>query len=192
MFREAGRASTGAPAAAGAPAAQRIVHAPACTCPDCGAADAPDRRGRLRGARIRAGALQGDPARAPEARLPASASASCRCRRRRARSRAGWPARDCSPTCWSRSTPTTLPLYRQAQIYAREGVELERSTLAEWVAGCFRLLDPLVEALGALCDGGRQAARRRHPGAGARSGPRQDQDRAAVDLRARRSARRQH
>jgi transposase len=40
-----------------------------------------------------------------------------------------------------------LPLYRQAQIYAREGVELERSTMAEWVAGCFRLLDPLVEAL---------------------------------------------
>lgn len=40
-----------------------------------------------------------------------------------------------------------LPLYRQAQIYAREGVELERSTLAEWVAGCFRLLDPLLESL---------------------------------------------
>jgi transposase len=40
-----------------------------------------------------------------------------------------------------------LPLYRQAQIYAREGVELERSTMAEWVAGCFRLLDPLVETL---------------------------------------------
>ena len=28
-----------------------------------------------------------------------------------------------------------LPLYRQAQIYAREGVEIERSTMAEWVAG---------------------------------------------------------
>jgi transposase len=40
-----------------------------------------------------------------------------------------------------------LPLYRQAQIYAREGVELERSTLAEWVGGCFRLVDPLMEAL---------------------------------------------
>ena len=40
-----------------------------------------------------------------------------------------------------------LPLYRQAQIYAREGVELERSTMAEWVAGCFRLVDPLIEAL---------------------------------------------
>jgi transposase len=41
-----------------------------------------------------------------------------------------------------------LPLYRQAQIYSREGVELERSTMAEWVAGCFRLLEPLVQALG--------------------------------------------
>jgi transposase len=41
-----------------------------------------------------------------------------------------------------------LPLYRQSQIYAREGVELERSTLAEWVGGCFRLMDPLLEALG--------------------------------------------
>jgi len=41
-----------------------------------------------------------------------------------------------------------LPLYRQSQIYARGGVDLERSTLAEWVAGCFHLLDPLVQALG--------------------------------------------
>jgi len=40
-----------------------------------------------------------------------------------------------------------LPLYRQAQIYAREGVELDRSTMAEWVGGCSRLLDPLIEAL---------------------------------------------
>ena len=41
-----------------------------------------------------------------------------------------------------------LPLYRQSQIYAREGVELERSTMAEWVGGCFRLVHPLIEALG--------------------------------------------
>jgi len=40
-----------------------------------------------------------------------------------------------------------LPLYRQAQIYAREGVQLDRSTMAEWVGGCSRLLEPLVEAL---------------------------------------------
>jgi transposase len=40
------------------------------------------------------------------------------------------------------------PLYRQAEMYAREGVELERSTLADWVGGCSRLLVPLVESLG--------------------------------------------
>jgi transposase len=40
-----------------------------------------------------------------------------------------------------------LPLYRQCEIYERQGVELERSTLADWVAGCSKLLDPLVEAL---------------------------------------------
>jgi transposase len=40
-----------------------------------------------------------------------------------------------------------LPLYRQSEIYAREGVELERSTLADWVGGTSRLLMPLVEAL---------------------------------------------
>jgi transposase len=39
------------------------------------------------------------------------------------------------------------PLYRQSEIYARQGVELERSTLADWVGGCSRLLEPLVEAL---------------------------------------------
>jgi transposase len=41
-----------------------------------------------------------------------------------------------------------LPLYRQAEIYARDGVELERSTLADWVGRSAALLDPLIEALG--------------------------------------------
>src|ERR1700691_2262854 len=40
-----------------------------------------------------------------------------------------------------------LPLYRQAEIYAREGVELDRSTLADWVGGASRTLRPLVDAL---------------------------------------------
>jgi transposase len=39
------------------------------------------------------------------------------------------------------------PLYRQSQIYARQGVELERSTMADWVGGCSQLLGPLVDAL---------------------------------------------
>jgi transposase len=40
-----------------------------------------------------------------------------------------------------------LPLYRQSEMYARQDVELERSTLADWVGGTSRLLEPLVEAL---------------------------------------------
>jgi transposase len=40
-----------------------------------------------------------------------------------------------------------LPLYRQSEIYAREGVELERSTLADWVGATSELLRPLHEAL---------------------------------------------
>lgn len=42
-----------------------------------------------------------------------------------------------------------LPLYRQSEIYAREGVELERSTLADWVGKMGFLLTPLAEAIGA-------------------------------------------
>jgi transposase len=40
-----------------------------------------------------------------------------------------------------------LPLYRQSEIYARQGIELERSTLADWVGRSTSLLEPLVEAL---------------------------------------------
>src|SRR5215467_6486595 len=40
-----------------------------------------------------------------------------------------------------------LPLYRQAEIFAREGVELDRATLADWVTGTSQLMEPLVEAL---------------------------------------------
>ena len=40
-----------------------------------------------------------------------------------------------------------LPLYRQSGIYARDGVELERSTLADWVGQSAALLRPLVDAL---------------------------------------------
>jgi transposase len=37
-----------------------------------------------------------------------------------------------------------LPLYRQSEIYGRQDVELERSTLADWVGGSAQLLEPLV------------------------------------------------
>jgi hypothetical protein len=41
-----------------------------------------------------------------------------------------------------------LPLYRQSQIFAREGIDLDRSTLADWVGGASALLEPLVNAVG--------------------------------------------
>jgi transposase len=40
-----------------------------------------------------------------------------------------------------------LPLYRQSQIYARQGIELDRSTLADWVGSAAAELRPLHERL---------------------------------------------
>jgi transposase len=40
-----------------------------------------------------------------------------------------------------------LPLYRQSEIYAREGLELDRSTLCDWVGQAAWLLDPVVAAI---------------------------------------------
>ena len=40
-----------------------------------------------------------------------------------------------------------LPLYRQSEIYAREGVELDRTLLAQWVGNASALLTPLTDAL---------------------------------------------
>lgn len=40
------------------------------------------------------------------------------------------------------------PLYRQCQIYAREGVDLDRSTLTDWVGAAAQLLSPLAQAIG--------------------------------------------
>jgi transposase len=63
------------------------------------------------------------------------------------------------PTPRGRATPATLahvlvskycdhlPLYRQSEIYAREGVDLDRSTLCDWVAQAAWLLDPIVAAI---------------------------------------------
>jgi transposase len=39
------------------------------------------------------------------------------------------------------------PLYRQTQIFARQGVDLDRSTLANWVGGACWWLEPLHELL---------------------------------------------
>ena len=42
-----------------------------------------------------------------------------------------------------------LPLYRQAQIFARHGVPMQRSTLSNWIGGACWWLEPLHERLAA-------------------------------------------
>ena len=81
-----------------------------------------------------------------------------------------------------------LPLYRQAQIYARQGIDLDRSTLADWVGHAAWHLRPLHERLLDETQGMTQAVCRRDDGAGARSWPRPHQDRSALGLCRRRPA----
>ena len=40
-----------------------------------------------------------------------------------------------------------LPLYRQARIFARQGIELDRSTLGDWVGRACWWLEPLWRLL---------------------------------------------
>jgi transposase len=49
-----------------------------------------------------------------------------------------------------------LPLFRQSEIYARQGVEISRSTMAGWVGAASDLLGPLVEAIGRHVFAGRK------------------------------------
>ena len=41
-----------------------------------------------------------------------------------------------------------LPLYRQSRIFDRDGIDLDRSTLADWVGKSTALLEPLADAIG--------------------------------------------
>jgi transposase len=41
-----------------------------------------------------------------------------------------------------------LPLYRQSDIYARAGVDLDRSTLADWIGQLGFILEPLADQIG--------------------------------------------
>jgi transposase len=41
-----------------------------------------------------------------------------------------------------------LPLYRQSQIFERDGLDLDCSTLADWVGKSTALLEPLADAIG--------------------------------------------
>src|SRR5258706_1669394 len=125
---------------------ETITHTPACACPDCGGALRPA------GEDV-AELLEYVPARVKVIRhvRPKFACTSCQ-----TLVQAPAPSR---PIARGLAGPGLLahvlvskyadhlPLYRQSEIYAREGVDLDRSTLADWVGQCSALLEPLNAAL---------------------------------------------
>lgn len=126
---------------------ERIVHAPACSCPACGAElrtigedvsevldYVPARFRVLRHVRPKLACVKCDHI----AQVPAPARPIAR----------GLAGAGLLAHVLVSKYADHLPLYRQSEIYAREGVELARSTMAEWVGQCATLLAPLVEALG--------------------------------------------
>jgi len=125
---------------------EAIVHSPACTCPDCGGAlrrigesvsemleYVPARFKLIRHVRPKlacdacAAILQAPAASRPIAR--------------------GLAGPGLLAHVLVSKYADHLPLYRQSAIYAREGVELDRSTLADWVGQSSALLRPLGEGL---------------------------------------------
>lgn len=60
-----------------------------------------------------------------------------------------------------------LPLYRQAEIYACNGIDLDRSNLGHWMGQTAALVRPRVEAVGAHVmaaeQTGRHTGRRQQP-----------------------------
>jgi transposase len=129
---------------------QEVVHEPAdngaCTCPDCGG-------GMARLGEDVTEVLDYVPGHFQVIRhlRPKYACKACD-----AITQAPAPA---MPTPRGRATPATLahllvskycdhlPLYRQSEIYAREGLDLGRSTLCDWVGQAAWLLDPIVEGI---------------------------------------------
>jgi transposase len=127
-----------------------IVHQPAdegaCTCPDCG-------KGMAKLGEDVTEVLDYVPGRFQVLRhvRPKYACTACD-----AMTQAPAPA---MPTPRGLATPATLahvlvskfcdhlPLYRQSEIYAREGLELDRSTLGDWVGQAAWLLEPVVAAI---------------------------------------------
>ncbi len=74
-----------------------------------------------------------------------------------------------------------LPLHRQSDIYAREGVAIDRSVMAGWVGHMAALLEPLASASRVMCAPAPPFTRtiRRFPVLD--PGARQDEDRPIMD-----------
>src|SRR5665213_1636071 len=126
---------------------ETVIHSPADACPDCG------KTLRRIGEDV-SEMLEHVPARLKVIRL-VRPKMSCACCQRIVQQPAsirpidrGLPGPGLLAHAAVSKFADSLPLYRQAQIYARVGIELERSTLADWLGGVAHLVQPLVDALG--------------------------------------------
>ena len=140
-----------------------------------------------RDARVRAGALQGDPPRAAEAELRDLRDDRAGAGAHRARSSAAWPGPDCWRMCWSPSTPIICRSTGRARSTpARASSWSARRWPTGWAvrAGCSSRWSKRSAAMcwrPASCTPTTRRCR-------CSPGTRHDQDGPAVDLRARRPA----
>jgi transposase len=161
---------------------QEIVHEPehngACTCPACGGDMARLGEDDQRSPRLYPGPVPGHPPCAAEIRLPALRHHHPSASMPKPRGRAG-------PGMLAHLLVSKycdhLPLYRQSEIYARDGLDLDRSTLSDWVGQAVWLLQdrrrrpqPRLRR--------REGPRRRHAGPGAGAWPWPHSDRPIVGL----------
>lgn len=126
---------------------REIVHEPACTCPDCG------------GAMRKVGEdvteiLEYIPGRFEVIRhvRPAFSCRKCEAMVQKPMPALPIPRGQAGPGLLAHVLIAKfcdhLPLYRQAEIYARDGVELDRATLADWVGKMAWLVKPLADRIG--------------------------------------------
>ncbi len=105
------------------------------------------RRGCDRNPRVHSRPLRGHPSRAPRLLLP-----HVRGHDAGADAIAADPARQAGPSLLAHVAIAKycdhVPLYRQAEIYARDGVDLDRATLADWVGRVAWLVRPLADRIG--------------------------------------------
>ena len=140
------------------------------------------RRRRIGNPGVRAGALQSNSADSSRSWPARVAIASCKRQHRVGRSSAASLVPGLLAHVLVSKYGDHLPLYRQSEIYAREGVELDRSTLADWVGGTSRLLAPLVEALRRHVMAGNKIHGDDTPVPVLGAGPRKNKNGTAVDV----------
>ena len=165
------------------------------SCPCCGGDSARHRRGRVGASRQGAGEAARHRHAAAEVRLPGlredrgrRTAGVIQAPAPRASSRAACRPRRSSPTCSSRNMPITYRSIVRRRSWRAKACTSDRSTLAHWVGFAAFELGAAARAPGRDAEGFQEALCRRDAMPGARSRPRQDENRLPLGDCARRPA----